>query len=104
MRSLLVAGASGAIGIALAAPTIMPKTKAVVINLFMKSFPICSAGGLPSAAGEGDAGADLADRLIDQLHRFFAVTALVRRRGADSARADCKRPMLAVMCGCAPMA
>jgi hypothetical protein len=59
---------------------------------------------LASAAGEGDTGADLADRLVDQLHRAFAVTALVRRGGAELARADCNMPMLAVMCGCAPMA
>ena len=72
MTSLLVAGASGAIGMALAAPAIMPKTKAVVISLFMKSLSICSAGRRPSAAGEGDAGADLADRLVDQLERAFA--------------------------------
>jgi hypothetical protein len=68
----------------------------------MKSLPICSRQS--SAADKRDAGADLANRLIDQLHRFFAVAALVRRRGASSARADCNSPMLAVMCGCAPMA
>src|SRR6185369_8872489 len=83
MTSLLVAGAAGATGIAWAAPAIMAKTKAVIISLFMKSLPICSAGCLPSAAGECHAGADLADRLVDQLQRFFAVAALVRRRGGE---------------------
>src|SRR6185369_301458 len=83
MTSLLVAGAAGATGIAWAAPAIMAKTKAVIISLFMKSLPICSAGCLPSAAGECHAGADLADRLVDQLQRLFAVAALVRRRGNE---------------------
>src|SRR5438105_12231292 len=83
MTSLPVAGAGGAVGIAWAVPTIMPKTKTVAISLFMKSLPICSAGRRPSAAGERDAGADFADRLVDQVHRAFAVAALVRRRGAE---------------------
>src|SRR3989442_6733444 len=80
MTSPLVAGAGGSMGNALETLAIMAKTKAVVISLFMKSLPICSRPS--SAAGERDAGADLADRLIDQLHRAFAVAALVGRRGA----------------------
>src|SRR6476619_6832093 len=44
MTSLLVAGASGASGIAWAPPAIMPKTKAVAISLFIKRLPICLAG------------------------------------------------------------
>src|SRR5438105_15819494 len=83
MTSLLVAGAGGAGGIAWALPTIMPKMKAVAISLFMKPLPICLARRRPSAADKRDAGADLADRLVDQLHRFFAVAALVGRRGGE---------------------
>src|SRR6185503_6035192 len=70
-------------GIAWAPPPIMAKTKAGVISLFMKSLPICSASRPPSTAGERDAGADLTDRLVDQLHRLFAVAALVRRRRTE---------------------
>src|SRR4029079_8748129 len=38
---------------------------------------------LRSAAGKRDAGADFADRLVDQAHRLFAVAALVRRCGNE---------------------
>src|SRR6185312_7080479 len=83
MTSLLVEGASGANGMALAPVTMMPKTKAAAISLFIKTSPDMFSRILPSAAGERDAGADFADRLVDQLQRFFAVAALVRRRGGE---------------------
>jgi hypothetical protein len=63
----------------LAVPIIMPKAKMVAVSLFMQALPIKPI--LPSAAGERDAGANLADGLVDQAHRLLAVAALVRRRG-----------------------
>src|SRR5258705_7030307 len=83
MMSVLGAGATGASGMAWAPPAIMPKTKAAAISLFIKPLPMCSAKRKTSAAGERDAGADFADRLIDQPHRAFAMAALVRRRRAQ---------------------
>src|SRR2546430_17479900 len=82
MTSLLVAGASGASGIAWAPVTMMPKTKVISISLFI-TLSRYAQWDMPSAADKRDASADLADRLIDQLHRFFAVAALVRRRGGE---------------------
>src|SRR6267142_5518347 len=83
MMSVLGAGATGASGMAWAPPAIMPKTKAAAISLFIKPLPMCSAKCKTSAAGERDAGADFADRLVDQAHRAFAMAALVRRRRAE---------------------
>src|SRR3954453_12688931 len=85
MTSLLVAGASGASGIAFAPAAIMPKMKTVAISLFIKTSLDRISRILPSAAGKRDAGADFADRLVDQAHRLFAVAALVRRRGGEFA-------------------
>src|SRR6184192_1154916 len=80
------AGASGASGIAPAAPAANrePARKAAAIILFMSRSPdVGRVLYVASAAGERNAGADFADRLIDQAHRALAMTALVRRGGAE---------------------
>src|SRR5204862_4274284 len=80
------AGASGASGIAPAEPAANrePAKKAAAIILFMSRSPdVERVLSVASAAGERDAGADFANRLIDQAHRALAMTALVRRGGAE---------------------
>jgi hypothetical protein len=83
MTSLLPV-ANGVVGIALAtpAPIMVLTRKAGAINFFIENLRLheLNERGSASAAGEGDAGADFGDGLIDQSQSAFAVAALVRRR------------------------